>query len=391
MRQLSGNPLARGTALYGTWACKLAAYVVAVVAVSAAMLLGLERLDPVTESAASKGASNIVTASKVLAGDDWAERIRSEEFWRGAGSRRDTLDFRTERPVAIPPRAATGSSLRWGSYRTVCVRLCDGFFFPISPSTEASRLEVDAAKCESSCSSGARLFVTRNPDDSIDDMSDLKGQPYSKLKTAGLYRKTYDEACKCRPHAWEEASLNRHRIYALDAQLKKGNKTVLAELDQRRAKARQLANEQKAEGARTAVLQARAAAAEKRRETAATKATAATAQTAPAKDGGAAPPALGGPPPASAAAAGPRPLPTTLTGGPIPVSTAALEQGHASEDAPPPSVPGAQGRGPHHQAAGARTNLMRLGSGEAQRSRRAEPAPAGARTGGEWVRRAFQN
>ena len=52
---------------------------------------------------------------------------------------------------------------RGGSLRTVCVRLCDGYYFPISFSTSRERLAQDSKTCESRCGSEGRLFVHRNP------------------------------------------------------------------------------------------------------------------------------------------------------------------------------------------------------------------------------------
>ena len=50
-----------------------------------------------------------------------------------------------------------------GTYRTLCVRLCDGYYFPISFSATRDRFARDAKTCETSCGGQARLFVYRNP------------------------------------------------------------------------------------------------------------------------------------------------------------------------------------------------------------------------------------
>jgi hypothetical protein len=50
-------------------------------------------------------------------------------------------------------------------------------------------------------------------------MIDLTGQPYVKLGTAFRYRVSYDSACKCRPHPWEEASRLQHLSYARSGQI----------------------------------------------------------------------------------------------------------------------------------------------------------------------------
>jgi hypothetical protein len=117
-----------------------------------------------------------------------------------------------------------------GTFRTVCVRLCDGYYFPVSFATTADRLEHDRGVCESRCGAQGRLFVHRNPGGSFDDLRDLAGRPYSPLRTANLYRSEYVPSCTCQPQPWEQASQDRHRVYALAASAKKGDKDAAKEL-----------------------------------------------------------------------------------------------------------------------------------------------------------------
>ena len=119
---------------------------------------------------------------------------------------------------------------RPATYRTVCVRLCDGYYFPISFSVSADRLARDKAVCESRCGGQGRLFVQRSPGGSADDLRDLAGQPYSKLPGAFRYRSEYVASCKCQPDPWEAAALERHRLYALAAAARKGDKAAAKEL-----------------------------------------------------------------------------------------------------------------------------------------------------------------
>lgn len=144
-----------------------------------------------------------------------------------------------------------------GGYRTLCVRTCDGFYFPISFTATPDRFARDEATCQSSCGSEARLFVYRNPGQDPDQMVDLRGQPYVKLKTAFLYRTSYNESCKCRPQPWEQASLDRHKMYALEARASKGDRVARQAIEDIRAKNRQAAIDKRNE---------RRAAASKRRQ-----------------------------------------------------------------------------------------------------------------------------
>ena len=125
-----------------------------------------------------------------------------------------------------------------GTYRTVCVRLCDGYYFPVSFAVSADRLERDREVCASRCGAQGRLFVHRNPGGSTDDLQDLAGRPYRQLRTAFLYRTEYVANCACQPQPWEQASQDRHRVYTLAAAARKGDKEAAKELQVLQSKVR---------------------------------------------------------------------------------------------------------------------------------------------------------
>ena len=102
---------------------------------------------------------------------------------------------------------------RGGTVRTLCVRLCDGFYFPISNATTRGELSRDADTCSAMCSADARLFYHPNDGGSVETMVDLTGRAYSSLRNAFKYRKTLVQGCRCRPQPWSEAELQRHRSY----------------------------------------------------------------------------------------------------------------------------------------------------------------------------------
>src|SRR4029079_8899564 len=60
-----------------------------------------------------------------------------------------------------------------GRYRSACVRLCDGFFYPISYATYASQWAQEAQQCQSSCAAPAELYVYRNPGQEIEQAISL--------------------------------------------------------------------------------------------------------------------------------------------------------------------------------------------------------------------------
>lgn len=101
------------------------------------------------------------------------------------------------------------------TYRTVCVRLCDGAMTPMSFATTRDRFVLDALRCKKSCGSPAALYVQKNPAPDPDALVSLEGGAYSALPAAYRFRTTYDEACTCRPHAWQRPMQVRHRMYAI--------------------------------------------------------------------------------------------------------------------------------------------------------------------------------
>jgi len=93
------------------------------------------------------------------------------------------------------PSASNGAQ----TYRTVCVRLCDGFYFPVSFSTLPSHFAQDAEACSSKCAAPTELYYYPNPGGSVDQSVALKTQEaYTKLKFAFRYRKEYVSGCSCK-------------------------------------------------------------------------------------------------------------------------------------------------------------------------------------------------
>jgi len=118
---------------------------------------------------------------------------------------------------------------RSGTYKTYCVRLCDGFYWPISFSTTSDRFDADAASCASACGSPARLFVHPIPGGGPATMVSLDGLPYASLKSAFLFRVRYDSQCRCRAQPWQEAATDRHKLFAAAEAAENGDQTAMAE------------------------------------------------------------------------------------------------------------------------------------------------------------------
>lgn len=95
------------------------------------------------------------------------------------------------------------------TYRTLCVRLCDGYYFPVSFSTLPSHFPQDAEVCSSKCAAPTELYYYPNPGGSVDQSVALKSQEaYTKLKVAFRYRKEYVNGCSCKEAEFVPSSAN---------------------------------------------------------------------------------------------------------------------------------------------------------------------------------------
>ncbi len=95
-----------------------------------------------------------------------------------------------------------------GTYRTLCVRSCDGYYFPISYSTVPSKFAEDEQQCRRLCPAAeVTLYSHRNPGEDVARAVSSSGRLYTDLPTAFSYRKQYNAACSCRApgQSWADA------------------------------------------------------------------------------------------------------------------------------------------------------------------------------------------
>jgi hypothetical protein len=139
---------------------------------------------------------------KERAGDGWtSEKQRAAEA--------SAFETPSRRPKPYTYRLGTNPS---ASYRTLCVRLCDGFYFPISDSTAPSDFLGDETICRSRCAVPVTLFYQPAPGGEAEEMVALTGERYPDLPNAFRYRSEYVERCSCGPKPWSaEAKAGYHR------------------------------------------------------------------------------------------------------------------------------------------------------------------------------------
>ena len=95
-----------------------------------------------------------------------------------------------------------------GTFRTVCVRTCDGAYFPVSFATVQARFADDERTCKALCPAAeANLFAYRNPGEDINQAVSINGQPYTSLPNAFKYRTEFNPSCACKAagQTWSDA------------------------------------------------------------------------------------------------------------------------------------------------------------------------------------------
>lgn len=114
-------------------------------------------------------------------------------------------------PVILRESGASG-----GNYRTMCVRTCDGFYFPISSRASSSHFSRDARACQLMCpgTQTELYYHSITGQDSEDMVSAQTRQPYTAMPRAFAYRteKPNSNGCSCNLTAFHREMARREAI-----------------------------------------------------------------------------------------------------------------------------------------------------------------------------------
>jgi hypothetical protein len=81
--------------------------------------------------------------------------------------------------------------------RAFCVRLCDGFYFPVGPTTSGRSAQAQAAACSQMCPAAqVALYALPNGGEVAEAVSP-SGQRYASLETAYHFRTNLSASCTC--------------------------------------------------------------------------------------------------------------------------------------------------------------------------------------------------
>jgi hypothetical protein len=92
-------------------------------------------------------------------------------------------------------------------YRTLCVRECDGYYYPISYSVMPSAFASQRAQCQTQCAAPADLYVYPNPGGQVEQSVSLDGKAYMDHPNAFKYRKDYVKGCSCKVAEYNPAEI----------------------------------------------------------------------------------------------------------------------------------------------------------------------------------------
>src|SRR5712672_3464221 len=127
---------------------------------------------------------------------------------RGPGSFLESLFGNNNNNNSNPMTPGVDLGPQSGTYRTVCVRTCDGFYFPISFATVPARFPDDERTCKNLCPAAeATLYSYRNPGEDMNQAVSINGQAYSSSPNAFRYRQEFNPSCACKAagQTWSDA------------------------------------------------------------------------------------------------------------------------------------------------------------------------------------------
>ncbi len=120
--------------------------------------------------------------------------------------------------------------------KAICVRTCDGGFFPLVPSASHDQLDHLEDLCKASCPNTEAHLYTMGQDGTLQSATALDGQPYTSLAAAFKFEKTFTASCTCKPpnQTWVQALAEAEKLLGPES---KGDITVTAKMSEDMLKA----------------------------------------------------------------------------------------------------------------------------------------------------------
>jgi hypothetical protein len=118
-----------------------------------------------------------------------------------------------------------------GGSQAVCVRTCDGGFFPLSFSANSASDEELEALCKALCPNAEVRLYTRSPNRNISTALGTDGTAYGDLPNALKYTRALEPGCGCKPpnQSWVEALAHAEELLGQMGGAKASDTTVTEE------------------------------------------------------------------------------------------------------------------------------------------------------------------
>ena len=123
-------------------------------------------------------------------------------------------EFPPEESVRTPEDDEEGNRTARGGSQAVCVRTCDGGYFPMSVAARRRDLSELQDLCAALCPGTEAKLYTKVPGREINSAVSVSGEPYSDLPNALKFEKTFDKTCSCKPagKSWVEVLADAEQI-----------------------------------------------------------------------------------------------------------------------------------------------------------------------------------
>lgn len=146
------------------------------------------------------GAQTLANEHQGLLAAYASQRCGSAVTFSGSAAERTTLLFDGEnRSAPSSPGFVTDTVPDvGGARRTMCVRTCDGAYWPVSYSTGENDMAQDAQTCAQQCPGApTALYSQANPGEDVSAMVSMDGVHYADQPFAFLFRGETVPACSC--------------------------------------------------------------------------------------------------------------------------------------------------------------------------------------------------
>lgn len=153
-----------------------------------------------------RGAENYTTARGFF--EQLFDTNRQERF--GAPQPRREVPV----PEVATPEPQEAESVGRGGSQALCVRTCDGGYFPLSISARQRDSEDLQQLCTALCPGTEAKLFTRVPGREVTSAVSIEGDAYANLPNALKFEKSFDKACTCKPadKSWAEALAEAERV-----------------------------------------------------------------------------------------------------------------------------------------------------------------------------------